>query len=160
MSAWRSSPTGKRREGRRAWKCGTPESRPGDWLCVWEPGGASLLIAHSPGTALSQSLCRLLLPLQLRGGDEAPVIHSLDRQLAPSGPLPLSQGADWPASSSLLWSWPQTQTASSVPGSAGARGPCRQRPLPPFLSCPTLASSLKGLGGLRKQRGSCLISKI
>lgn len=78
ISAWRSSPTGKSRVGRRARKCRTPKSRPGGLLCVWEPGGASLLITHSPGTALSQSLCRLLLPLQLWGGDEGPVIHSLD----------------------------------------------------------------------------------
>lgn len=72
---------------------GHQEQAQGFPLCV---GVWWSLPAHHPlawTCSLSQSLCRVLLPLQLWGGDEAPVIHSLDRQLAPSGPLLLSQGA-------------------------------------------------------------------
>lgn len=58
-------------------------------LCV---GAWKSFLAHHAFAwtcSLSQSLCRVLLPLQFGGGDEVPVIHSLNRQLAPSGPLPL-----------------------------------------------------------------------
>lgn len=74
-----------------------------------------------PGTALSQSLCRLLLPLQL-WGDEAPVIHSLDPQLAPSGPLPFP-GCRLACQLITLKGWPQTQTPPQCQGQQERRAP-------------------------------------
>lgn len=101
MSVWRSRVTqGERLRGEKGLEMlNTKEQAKGFALCV---GAWRSLPAHQPlawTCSLSQSLCWVLLPLQLWCGDEAPVIHSLDRQLAPLGPLPLSQGAAWPASS-------------------------------------------------------------
>lgn len=132
----------------------------GDLLCVWERGGASLLITHPPGTALSQSLRRLLLPLQLWGGDEAPVIHSLDRQLAPSGPLPPSQGAAQPASSSLHRAGLRPRQPPQCPGQQEPRAPVGRHFSLLFSLEPHTGQLSQWVGGLRRQRGSCLTSKV
>lgn len=162
MSVWRSrvTRTGRGRVGRRAWKCRTPKSRPRDLLCVWEPGGASLLISHSPGPALLVSPCAgcsypcssgvvMRPPLFTAWTDSwLPRAHSLFLRVQPGLPAhhPMELDSD-----------PDSLGRARVGGSSGSVG--RGLSLLPSPQPRTGLSSVKGLGGLRKQRGSVLFPR-
>lgn len=150
--------------GRRAWKCRTPKSRPRDFLCVWESGGASLLITHSPGPALLVSPCagcscpyssgvEMRPPLFTAWTDSwLPQAHSFFPRVQPGLPAHYSMGLD---------SDPDSLRRAR---SAGAWDPCGQRSLPlsessaphrPALSKDWAISESRGSAGLFPRSSSC-----